>query len=94
MKTLVTLEVEQVLTVLVESDDSANMDVIADAVAEAYSNGLLHESAFEEDSYGAVVLDVLKSDASDAQKAKFERKVKAYVHPMNKFTLAKYWRNR
>lgn len=89
MKTLVTLEVEQVLTVLVESDDSANLDVIADAVAEAYSNGLLHESAFEEDSYGAVVLDVLKSDASDAKKAEFDRKVNAYVHPRNRFTFDK-----
>lgn len=89
MKTLVTLEVEQVLTVLVESDDSANMDVIADAVAEAYSDGLLYEIALEEDSYGALVLDVLKSDAPDAKKAEFEGKVNAYVHPRNRFTLDK-----
>lgn len=87
MKTLITLEVVQCMTVLVESDDSVDRYAIADAVNDAYGHGLLYDSALEEDTHGATVLDVLKSDATEAQKAAFEREVDAYVHPKNKFTL-------
>lgn len=87
MKTLITLEVVQFMTVLVESDDSVGIYAIADAVDEAYSNGLLYEFDLGEDTHGATVLDALKSDATEAQKAAFERAVAAYVHPKNKFTL-------
>ncbi len=86
MKTLVTIEVIQSMTVLVESDDTADKYVIADAVADAYGNGWLYDD-LEEDTYEPMVLDVLKSDATEVQKAAFERAVNAYVHPENKFTL-------
>jgi len=86
MKTLVTIEVVQSMVVLVESDDTADKDVIADTVADAYGNGWLYDD-LEEDSYEPMVLDVLKSDATEAQNVAFEKEVSAYVHPKNKFTL-------
>jgi hypothetical protein len=86
MKTLVTIEVVQSMVVLVESDDTADEYIIADTVADAYGDGWLYDD-LEEDSYESTVLDVLKSDATEARKVAFEKEVSAYVHPKNKFTL-------
>lgn len=88
MKTLVDVMVTQYMRVLVESEDSADVDDIVNAVDEAYADGLLYDFSLEEEEHEAHVVNILKSDASEIDKAYFERGVCAYVDARNKFNLA------
>ena len=87
MKTLVDVVITQAMTVLVESEDTADKIEIENAVDDAFSEGLLYEFALDTIEQEARVLHSIRSDASEAEKERFEREVSYSVDNKNKFTL-------